>query len=68
MVSVIAPVGDIAEAAGGGPTALTEKFNPELQGPYPELFQVCIHQIPLPLANAIAGVTEQVPVPLAQPT
>ena len=38
-----------------------------LKGPVPPEFLVCIHHFPGPAAKAVAGVTEQVPVPEAQP-
>jgi hypothetical protein len=51
-------LGEIRVAAAG---AVGEKFMPALHGPYPESFQVWIHQVWAPAERVVGGVTEQVP-------
>ena len=66
-MSVIVPLGETSVVAAGLLEAFTVKFLVALQEPYPAEFQVCTHHFPAPLANVVAGVTEQVPVPELQP-
>jgi hypothetical protein len=51
----------------GAETASTVNDMGLLKGPVPAVFLVCIHHFPGPVAKAVAGVTEQIPTPEAQP-
>ena len=62
---LIVPEGEISVAFPRASPTLNDI--PVLHGPSPALFLVWIHQVAEPEARAVDGVTEQVPVPEAQP-
>ncbi len=66
LVVIIVPEGDIRVAAEGGKIKTVNGIS-LLQGPVPAEFLVWIRQLHEPTTSAMAGVTEQVPVPEVQP-
>jgi hypothetical protein len=65
VVAAIVPDGDIKLALPGS-TAKVKSIT-SLHGPAPASFKVWSHHCAAPLAKAVVGVTEHVPVPEAHP-
>src|SRR5437867_2799157 len=64
---VMLPAGAGRVAGPGGGVPATVKAIRALHGPYPAPFPATIHHWPAPALSATLGVSEQVPVPPAQP-
>ena len=61
VVSLIDPLGEIRVVIPGGVTTGILKVISALHGPCPVGLQVWTHQVKLPEASVIGGVTAQVP-------
>src|SRR2546425_579601 len=67
VVVVMPPDGASSVAGPGGGVPATVNAIPALHGPLPEALAVTIHHCPAPGVRSTLGVSEHVPVPLAQP-